>query len=60
MYLCALALYYLCHNSFQRTIRSLVIRAVLDWTDDFRHQDAEKMATLFRAVRTSAHSSTLF
>ncbi|KAI0369834.1 hypothetical protein BV20DRAFT_967527 [Pilatotrama ljubarskyi] len=35
----------------QRTVRSLVIRAQLDWTDDFRRQDADKLATLFRAVR---------
>ena len=41
----------------KRTIRSLVIRAVLDWTDDFRHQDVDKMAMLFRAVRILACSS---
>ncbi|KAJ8468537.1 hypothetical protein ONZ51_g9570 [Trametes cubensis] len=35
----------------QRTIRGLVIRAQLDWTEDFRRQDADKLATLFRAAR---------
>ncbi len=37
---------------FQRTIRSLVVRAQLDWTEDFRRQDSERLATLFRAART--------
>ena len=40
------------HRGSQRTIRSLVIRAQLDWTEDFRRQDANRLATLFRAVRT--------
>ncbi|KAI0826920.1 hypothetical protein BC628DRAFT_1372643 [Trametes gibbosa] len=35
----------------QRTIRSLVIRSQLDWTEDFRRQDADKLSTLFRAAR---------
>lgn len=34
----------------QRTIRTLVVRAQLDWTDDFRRQDPERLATFFRAV----------
>lgn len=38
---------------WQRTIRNLVIRAQLDWTEDFRRQDPDKMAILFRAVRTN-------
>ncbi|KAH9849712.1 hypothetical protein C2E23DRAFT_887938 [Lenzites betulinus] len=39
------------YAEIQRTVRSLVIRAQLDWTDDFRRQDADKLATLFRAAR---------
>ncbi|KAJ2985602.1 hypothetical protein NUW54_g10099 [Trametes sanguinea] len=39
------------YAEIQRTIRSLVIRSQLDWTDDFRRQDADKMANLFRAAR---------
>ncbi|KAI1781935.1 hypothetical protein LXA43DRAFT_1069532 [Ganoderma leucocontextum] len=41
------------YAEIQRTIRSLVIRAALDWTDDFRRQDPDKLATLFRAARTA-------
>ncbi|RPD56850.1 hypothetical protein L226DRAFT_615705 [Lentinus tigrinus ALCF2SS1-7] len=37
----------------QRTIRSLVIRAQLDWTEDFRRQDADRLGTLFRAARAA-------
>ncbi|KAI0686436.1 hypothetical protein C8T65DRAFT_634026 [Cerioporus squamosus] len=41
------------YSEIQRTIRSLVIRAQLDWTEDFRRQDADKLATMFRAARTA-------
>ncbi|KAI1795372.1 hypothetical protein LXA43DRAFT_1091026 [Ganoderma leucocontextum] len=41
------------YAEIQRTIRSLVIRAALDWTDDFRHLDPEKLAQLFRAARAA-------
>ncbi|PIL28577.1 hypothetical protein GSI_08618 [Ganoderma sinense ZZ0214-1] len=41
------------YAEIQRTIRSLVVRAVLDWTDDFRRQDADKMAKMFRAARAA-------
>ncbi|KAI0763489.1 hypothetical protein BD413DRAFT_582814 [Trametes elegans] len=37
-------------NSMQRTIRSLVIMADLDWTEDFHRQNAENLARLYRAV----------
>ncbi|CDO70456.1 hypothetical protein BN946_scf184496.g6 [Trametes cinnabarina] len=37
------------YAEIQRTIRSLVIRSQLDWTDDFRRQDADKLANMFRA-----------
>lgn len=43
-------------SSTQRTVRSLVIRAQLDWTEDFRRQDPEKLATFFRAV---SHTSCI-
>ncbi|KAI0777414.1 hypothetical protein BD413DRAFT_668409 [Trametes elegans] len=39
------------YAEIQRTIRSLVICSQLDWTDDFRRQDADKLATMFRAAR---------
>ncbi|KAI0666536.1 hypothetical protein C8Q78DRAFT_1082815 [Trametes maxima] len=39
------------YADIQRTVRSLVIRSQLDWTEDFRRQDADKMATMFRAAR---------
>ncbi|PIL23639.1 hypothetical protein GSI_14952 [Ganoderma sinense ZZ0214-1] len=38
------------YAEIQRTVRSLVIRASLDWTDNFRCQDPDKLATLFRAA----------
>ncbi|OJT08401.1 hypothetical protein TRAPUB_689 [Trametes pubescens] len=41
------------YAEIQRTVRSLVIRSQLDWTDDFRRQDADKLATMFRAARKS-------
>ncbi|PIL32950.1 hypothetical protein GSI_05068 [Ganoderma sinense ZZ0214-1] len=41
------------YAEIQRTVRSLVIRAMLDWTDDFRRQDPDKLATLFRAARAA-------
>lgn len=40
----------------QRTIRTLVVRAQLDWTDDFRRQDPERLATFFRAVSALSRS----
>ncbi|KAH9849071.1 hypothetical protein C2E23DRAFT_840672 [Lenzites betulinus] len=39
------------YAEIQRSIRSLVIRSQLDWTDDFRRQDPDKLATFFRAAR---------
>ncbi|KAI0371380.1 hypothetical protein BV20DRAFT_1112709 [Pilatotrama ljubarskyi] len=39
------------YAEIQRTIRSLVIRSQLDWTDDFRRQDPDRLATFFRAAR---------
>ncbi|KAI0826956.1 hypothetical protein BC628DRAFT_1418998 [Trametes gibbosa] len=39
------------YAEIQCTIRSLVIRSQLDWTDDFRRQDTDKLATMFRAAR---------
>ncbi|OJT05182.1 hypothetical protein TRAPUB_4007 [Trametes pubescens] len=39
------------YRAVQRTIRNLVIIANLDWTDDFRRQNAENLARLYRAAR---------
>ncbi|PIL25593.1 hypothetical protein GSI_11341 [Ganoderma sinense ZZ0214-1] len=41
------------YAEIQRTVRSLVIWASLDWTDDFRRQDPDKLATLFRAAHAA-------
>ncbi|KAM5530026.1 hypothetical protein V8D89_016308 [Ganoderma adspersum] len=40
-------------ESMQCTIRTLVICATLDWTDDFCRQDPDKLATLFRAAHAA-------
>ncbi|KAM5536909.1 hypothetical protein V8D89_009456 [Ganoderma adspersum] len=41
------------YAEIQHTVRTLVIRATLDWTDDFRRQDPDKLATLFHAARAA-------
>ncbi|KAH9910605.1 uncharacterized protein BXZ73DRAFT_83401 [Epithele typhae] len=41
------------YANIQHTIRTLTICSQLDWTDDFRRQDPECLAMLFRAARTA-------
>ncbi|KAI0326295.1 hypothetical protein GY45DRAFT_1363980 [Cubamyces sp. BRFM 1775] len=39
------------YMAVQRTIRNLVVIANLDWKEDFRRQNAESLARLYRAAR---------
>ncbi|KAI8998958.1 hypothetical protein BD414DRAFT_533757 [Trametes punicea] len=39
------------YKAIQRTIRKLVVKVSLDWTKDFRLQDAEKLAMLYSLAR---------
>lgn len=50
---------YLTLNSVQYRVHGLVHAANLEWQQDFRNQDAEKLACMFKAV-SSASVSELF
>jgi len=39
------------YKAIQRTVRTLSVRAELDWKEDYRRQDAEKLGLLFKAAR---------
>lgn len=41
-------------NSIQYRIHGLVHAANLEWQQDFRNQDAEKLACMFKAVSTAS------
>ncbi|KAH8093765.1 hypothetical protein BXZ70DRAFT_1010360 [Cristinia sonorae] len=46
------------YKSIQRTIRELVARAALDWTEDYRRQDPAKLTKFYKAVSTPSPMSS--